>query len=147
MKDEASDRCFTAHLSRVVIGHDDDGDEVSTLVIDRIEEGEAKAAIARPKAIPQQQRMLMDVTVAALEEAGAPFKPFGAKGPSVHAVADKAIRSRYFARIAEQADTDEEPAKLYERQRKAFNRAIADAIKAERIMAQEWDNSRLIWIP
>jgi hypothetical protein len=147
MKDEASNRCFTAHLSRIVIGTDSDGDEVSTLVIDRIEEGQAKAAIAKPKAVPQQQRMLMDVTVAALEEAGAPFKPFGSKGPSVHAVADKAIRLRYFARIAEQADTEEDPGKLYERQRKAFNRAIADALKANRIMAKERDNSRLIWIP
>jgi hypothetical protein len=146
-KDEADDRTFAAQLSRVVIGHDSDGDEVSTLVVEHVAESESKPAVAKPKDIPPQQRMLMDVAVAALEESGAPFKPFGAKGPSVHAVDDRAIRLRYFARMAEQADADEDPDKLYERQRKAFNRSVADAIKANRIMAQERDNKRLIWIP
>jgi hypothetical protein len=91
--------------------------------------------------------MLMDVTVAALEESGKEFKPHGTQGAIVRAVDDKAIRLRYFARMAEQADDAEDRDKLAERQRKAFNRAVADAIKANRIMAQERDNKRLIWIP
>jgi AAA domain len=37
-KDEASGFSLTVHLSRVVLGHDRDGDEISTLVVDRIEE-------------------------------------------------------------------------------------------------------------
>ena len=146
MKDEASNRAFVAELSRIVIATDSDGDEVSTLVVDHIEEGEAKAAVAKPKAVPRSQMMLMDVTVAALEDSGKDFKPHGTQGPTVRAVDDKAIRLRYFARMAEQADDAEDREKLAERQRKAFNRAIADAIKANRIMAQERDNKRLIWI-
>jgi hypothetical protein len=147
MKDEASDRAFLVQLSRVVLATDLDGDEVSTLVIDHIEEGEAKAAVSKPKAVPRSQMMLMDVTVAALEESGSDHKPHGKQGPIVRAVDDKAIRLRYFARMAEQADDAEDRDKLAERQRKAFNRAIAEAIKANRIMAQERENKRLIWIP
>jgi hypothetical protein len=147
LKDEADDRTFTAQLSRVVIGHDSDGDEVSTLVVEHVRESEAKPAVAKPKAVPRSQMMLMDVTVAALEESGKEFKPHGTQGAIVRAVDDKAIRLRYFARMAEQADDAEDRDKLAERQRKAFNRAVADAIKANRIMAQERDNKRLIWIP
>lgn len=147
MKDEASDRAFVAQLSRIVISHDIDHDEVSTLVVDHIEEGQAKATVAKPKAVPRSQMMLMDVTVAAIEDGGKDLKPHGTQGPTVKAVDDKAIRLRYFARMAEQADDAEDREKLAERQRKAFNRAIADAIKANRIMAQERDNKRLIWIP
>jgi hypothetical protein len=147
MKDEASDRAFVAHLSRIVIATDSEGDEVSTLVVDYIEEGESKSMIAKPKAVPQTQRMLMDVIVAAIEESGADFRPDGTNGPKVRAVAERAIRSRYNARIAEEADADEDPDKLADRQRKSFKRAIEAGLKANRIMARQSDGKRLIWLP
>jgi RecA/RadA recombinase len=147
MKDEASDRAFVAQLSRIVIGTDSDGDEVSTLVVDRIEEGAAKASIAQPKAVPLSQRMLMDVIIAALEENGEDFRPDGPRGPSVRAVAERSIRLRYNARIAEEADADEDPDKLADRQRKSFKRAIEAGLKANRLMARQQDGKRLIWLP
>ncbi len=147
LKDEDSERTFDVSLSRVVIGHDEDGDEVSTLVVDHVAESQSKPMIAKPKAVPQTQRMLMDVIVAALEENGADFRPDGTNGPHVRAVAERAIRSRYNARIAEEADIDEDPDKLADRQRKSFKRAIEAGLKANRIMARQSDGKRLIWLP
>jgi hypothetical protein len=38
LKDDEHGVKFTAHLARVLIGHDEDGDEISTLIVDKIED-------------------------------------------------------------------------------------------------------------
>jgi hypothetical protein len=147
LKDEASDVRFTARLSRVVLGHDQDGDEISTLIVDGVDEAQKAPRVLAAKSIPPQQRLLMAVVVDAIDEAGETFSPFGGDGPRVHGVADSLVRARYYSRIAEQADPDEDRKKLAERQRKAFNNAVRDAIKAERLFARERDGRRFIWLP
>jgi hypothetical protein len=62
-------------------------------------------------------------------------------------VADNLVRGRYYARIAEQAEPGEDKRTLLERQRKAFKRSIAEAIKAQRLMAAERNGGRLLWLP
>jgi hypothetical protein len=59
LKDEASDVRFLARLCRVVLGHDEDGDEVSTLIVESIEEVGASLRAPAAKAIPPQQRLLI----------------------------------------------------------------------------------------
>jgi AAA domain len=49
VKDGASDLSMTAYLRRLVLGADEDGEEVSTLVVDRIEDGVAPRAERRAK--------------------------------------------------------------------------------------------------
>lgn len=147
LKDDASERVFDLSLGRVVVGHDSDGDEVSTLVIEAIRETEAKPTGPARQVVPQQQRLLMSMTAEAIEEAGQDVSTFGGKGPRVRAVHDEAIRKKVYARIAEQAQPDEDRKKLEDRQRKAFNRNIADAIKAQRLMAEEREGRRFIWLP
>jgi hypothetical protein len=147
LKDDASDIRMRARLSRVVIGHDADGDEISTLVVDTIEDLEPAAAGPRARIIPQSQRLLMTVIAEAIDEASSSFRPFGASGPLVRAVADGVVRERYYARIAEQAAPEEEAKKLAARQRQAFNRAIADALKAQRLVAAEHKGGRVLWLP
>jgi AAA domain len=147
LKDEASDVRFTARLSRVVLGHDQDGDEISTLIVDGVDETHKAPRVPTAKSIPPQQRLLMAVVVDAIDEAGEMFSPFGADGPRVRGVADSLVRARYYSRIAEQADPDEDRKKLAERQRKAFNNAVRDALKAERLFARERDGRRFIWLP
>lgn len=61
LKDEASNLALTAHLARVVIANDEDGEEVSTLIVDRIEDGRETAKSAKPPAIPPQRRLLLEV--------------------------------------------------------------------------------------
>ena len=147
LKDEASNVQLTVRLSRVVIATDEDGEEISTLVVDRVEDAEIEVKEIKTKPVPQSQRLLMAVLIQALEETGSKATPFGSSGPTVQAVDDEAVRARYYTRIAEQADPDEEADKLASRQRKAFNRSVVEAIKAQRIVAAEIRGRRMLWLP
>jgi hypothetical protein len=88
----------------------------------------------------------MDMTAHALDEVGEDFRPY-ANGPIVRAVSDDTVRERYYDRIAEKAEPNEDAHKLAERQRKAFNRAIKDALNAKDLMAKEHGGARLLWLP
>jgi hypothetical protein len=146
LKDDASDIKLVAQLSRIVIGHDEDGEEISTLIVDSIEEAELAASTPSTKSVPPQQRLLMTVVKEAIVEAGETFNPFG-DGPQVRGVADNVVRARYYSRIAEQAAPDEDRKKLAERQRKAFNTAVINTLKAERLVAKEHNGRRFLWLP
>jgi len=84
--------------------------------------------------------------LSAIAEAGEPFRPFGIDGPAVRAVRDDIIRHRYYARIAEGAEPDEDLKKLAERQRKKFNRAINAVLDDKTLGAAERDGTRLLWV-
>lgn len=144
LKDELSDVRLTALLSRVVVGHDEDGEEISTLIVDAVGEAEKITEPPKAKAIPPSQRLLMSVVRQAIDATGRMVKPFE-NGPLVKAVSEQRIRDLYFARMAETADADEEPEKLYQRQRKNFRNAVAGALKAQSLAAQEIDGERFIW--
>ena len=146
LKDEASDARLLARLSRVVMGQDEDGDEISTLVVGNIEDAEPSALAPRKQSVPPAQRLLMAVAAEAIDEDGETMRPL-ADGPVVRAVADNIVRDRYYARIAEQAEPDEDKDRIAERRRRAFNRAIANAIKAQRIVAAEHKGRRVLWLP
>jgi hypothetical protein len=146
LKDEASNLKLTARLSRVVIGTDGDGEEVSTLIVERIEDGAEATTGTKPVSVPRGRRLIMDITAHALDEVGEDFRPY-ANGPIVRAVSDEAVRERYYDRIAEKAEPDEDAHKLAERQRKAFNRAIKDALNAKDLIAKEHGGARLLWLP
>jgi AAA domain len=147
LKDEASDVRFLARMSRVVLGHDEDGDEISTLIVDSVEEAQAAPSAPATKSVPKSLRLLMDVVAQVLDEAGADIRAFGAAGPKVRAVAERHIRKLYFDRIAEKADPDEDAEKLYDRQRVSFKRAIKSAIDAKLLVANECGGERVIWLP
>jgi hypothetical protein len=147
LKDDESNIKFTARLSRIVIGQDEEGDDISTLVVETIAEGADGQRKPSAKSIPRSQRLLMDVVSIAIDEAGEDFRPFGISGPLVRAVPDRAIRSRYYARIAEQAEPGEDKAALAERQGKAFRRSIKTAIEAKSLHAIERNGERLVWLP
>jgi hypothetical protein len=146
LKDEASNVTLTARLSRIVLGHDCDGDEVSTLVVDDVVKADVVAKGPPPRSVSKSERLLMDVVIAALDEAGEDFRPY-TDGPLVRAVADSRIRTRLYAAIAEMADPEENPEAIAERQRKAFNRSIDAAIKAKNLVAKNTKGERYIWLP
>lgn len=149
LKDEESNIALRADLRRVVVGADEDGEEISTLVVERIEDAAPKVenATSRVKTVPAAQRLLMAMVAEAIEEDGETFRPFGSSGALVRGVDDKKARERVYRRIAETAEPGEDADKLAERQRKAFNRSIADAIKAQRLMATERNGRRFVWLP
>jgi hypothetical protein len=148
LKNEEDGAQFEAVLSRVVVGRDRNGKESSTLVIDDVVRVEQSGATApREKLIPRSQRLLMDVVALALDEVGVECRPLGPVGPKVRAVSADHIRDRYFARIAEKAGPDEDERRLYERQFKAFNRALKAAIDAKSLVAGDHKGERFIWEP
>jgi hypothetical protein len=63
---------------------------------------------------PASLRLLMDVIRAAIDEAGKTIRPIH-DGPLVNAAPDKAVRARYYARMAERAENGEDPGKLADR--------------------------------
>jgi hypothetical protein len=144
-KDDASDVTMTTHLSRVVLGHNKYGREVSTLIVDDVVMAEAVAKGPAPRSVSKSQRLLMDVVIAALDEAGEDFWPH-ADGPKVRGVADSHIRTRLYAAIAEMAGPQENPEAMAEHQRKAFNRSIEAAVKARNLVAQDNNGKRYIWL-
>lgn len=146
LKDEASDLRLKARLSRVVLAYDDDGDEISTLVVDTIEDAEPKASAPRAKMVPLSQRLLMAVVAEAIDEAGETIKP-RSDMPIVRAVAERHVRSLYFARIAEQAEDGEDREKLFDRQRKGFKRGIEAALKSQLLLACDQRGERILWLP
>ncbi|WP_157926058.1 AAA family ATPase [Methylosinus trichosporium] len=146
LKDEESRVKLAAHLSRVVIGQDEDGEDVSTLIVDRIEEVDAAPRASAPKSIPASQRLFMEVVALAIDEDGERFHPFP-DGPPVRAVADDIVRERYYARIAEKPRPDDTPKKLADRQRQAFNVAVKANLNAKRIIAGGKNSERVLWLP
>jgi hypothetical protein len=150
LKDEEISVSLTVRFSRIVLAHDVDGDEISTLIVDSVEEGADVTATAlkgkTSKPIPSQRRLLMEMVELAIEEAGQDF-PSIAGGPTVRAVDDEAVRRRFYIRIAEQADPNEDPAKIEERRRKAFGRNVEAALKAKELMAVGRDGVRFLWLP
>jgi hypothetical protein len=145
-KDEASGFSLTAHLSRVVLGTDRDGDEISTLVVDEVVKAEALAKSVIKTPVATQRRLLIDVVREAIDEAGEEFRARG-DSPPVRAVDDEHIRTRLYAAIAEQVGPDEDPDKLERRQNQAFNRSIAGALNAKIIIAKARGRRRMIWLP
>lgn len=145
-KDEASGFALTAHLSRVVLGTDRDGDEISTLVVDDVVKAEAVAKRAPPRRSAPLQSLLMDCINNAIDEAGEVIQP-NANGPKVRAVDEQHIRTRYFARVAQKADPDEDKKKLYDRQRNGFKDSIKKVIDAQVASATKHNGERFIWLP
>lgn len=147
LKDEDCDVMLRADVSRIVIAHDEDGDEISTLVVDDVRDAdEAPKSAAPTRSIPAAQRLLMETVTDAIHEAGVDFKPFP-QGPTVRAVPDEIVRKRYYDRIAEKPVGDETPETLAERQRKSFNRAIRANCDAKRLVAGDRNGERVLWLP
>ena len=147
LKDDADAVRLEAHLARIVVGYDEDGEEASTLIVDEVVDADPPQSAKRSKTIPASRRLLMACIAEAIDEHGEDHRPFGAAAPRVRAVAERHVRKLYYARIAEQADPDEAKDKLYERQQKAFLRSAKAAIDAQHLVAAERQGERFIWLP
>ena len=150
LKDEEGGVGLTVRLGRIVIGEDEDGDEISTLIVTGIETDAPKQATAgkaeASTSVPKSRRLLMEVVAQAIDDAGKDFSSF-ANGPVVRAVDDEAVRARYVTRIAEQAGPKESADKVHERGRKAFLRAVEAALKAKELIARAERGTRFLWLP
>jgi hypothetical protein len=105
---------------------------------------QASAAKAKREPAPSQ-RLLMSVADDALAEWGFNFTPW-ADGPPVRCVRDSIVRERYFARVAEPTDGQDEK-KACERKRKAWFRAVKAALDAKSLLAAPYEEDRVLWKP
>ena len=147
LKDEEDGFKLALRLDRIVIGQDDDGDNVSTLVVSRVETAKPTAEKGKvSKTIPRSRKLLMEVVGQAIAEVGCDLRSFP-DGPMVRAVHDEAVRLRYYARIAEQAAPDDISEQVADRQRKAFSRAVKGALDAKDLIARSESDKRFLWFP
>ena len=131
LKDDASDVRLIASLRRVVVGQDQEGVEASTLIIDDVLDCGAAPGSPSERTTPKSQRLLLSVVADAIGGAGEDSRPFGKDGPTVRGVDDDVVRDRYYARIAEKAEPNEDAEKRAGRQRKSFNRAVKAGLDAK----------------
>jgi hypothetical protein len=136
---------FLLQMEVVEFGDDEDGDPITTLAVRSAEEVEAQPKRAKIVSVPPLERLLMHTVELGLIEAGQDFRV--PDGPMVRAVTEEAIRSRYYDRVAEEADPAEPRDKIAERQRKSFRRSLSSAIKAMRLIAGERNGRRVVWLP
>jgi hypothetical protein len=134
-------------LVDLIIGEDPNGLCIKSAVVEwNIGMAPAPATATKGKEAPRSLRMLISVVRhAIMESESSPIRPF-ADGPLIKAVSDEIVRRRYYLRIAEKAEPDEDPKKLADRQRNAFNNAVKSALKSEDLMARDRDGVRYLWI-
>jgi hypothetical protein len=145
-KDAEDGFCLEARLSRVVLGYDRDGDEISTLIVTEVVNADAAAAVVKStKKVATSKLLLMDVLKNALLDLGVLCRP-RADAPEVRVVAERHVRTEYFKRIAEKADNECDAATLYDRQDKSFKRAAKAALDSRTFHAAEYQGDRVFWL-
>jgi hypothetical protein len=138
-KDEIGGLAFNVKLKRVVLAEDEEGDEISSLVVESITEAEGakpKKATGKPKP-PPSANLLMACVSEALGAKGRDMRPF-ADGPLLRAVSEACVRDVYYKRVA-----DKEPNTI----RTAFWRGIKNALDRQDLVASEVGGERFIWLP
>ncbi|MBL8654886.1 MAG: AAA family ATPase [Alphaproteobacteria bacterium] len=139
-KDGEAGQRLTVRTRRVAIGTDDEGDEVSSLVVDSIEPETVRqkakpAPTTRP--VPAQARLFMTVLRETIAELGRDVRPFD-DAPMVRAVDTAALRKPYYARLPAELTTDA--------RKKAFGRALADLVQRQSIGVTSILGEEVTWI-
>ena len=120
---------------QVRLGADEDGEPVTTLVIDWQTGSQAPRKPRWSKALATLRKSLMVVSV----EKGENVRPYGAEGPMVRAVDRESLRAEYYKSWAGDSETEEG---LADARRQAFNRDLKRAAAEELIGVRD----KLIWL-
>lgn len=137
-KDGADNLAWSFALAVVEIGTDDDGEPITTCVVENVTEP-SFGGTAKPKRLtyPPSLKLLMAAFTAALSDHGEDVRPFR-DGPIVRAVARDHIRDAFIERHSAD-DTDSRT--------RAFRRAIASAVERRELISAEVDRRPFIWQP
>lgn len=152
LKDEVSGTYLAAKLERVIVGMDEDGDEVSTLVVASVEDAEPHSGAndARKKTNPSH-RLLLDLVEQGTIDAGKVIRPW-ADGPEVKAAPAETVRQYYFERFPMEGvppGEDEKTARRLhsEKIRKKLSRAIDGLIDAKVLVAATINGVNYLYNP
>jgi len=147
LKDEASDTRLSVKLARVVIGADDDGDDISTLVVESIEDA---APVSQEKekrrGTSPNQRLLMSAVTQSLIEAGEEIRPW-ADGPKVKAVPQDVIRKKYYEMNPVEDSPDEDAKQAVNSRWKKFKRNLSNLVDAKAVISAKVNNTTYLWLP
>lgn len=127
-------------LQSVLIGHDDDGDDVWSCWVKP--GGEVIEKAARGSRQSKGVSFLLQALTFALGEAGERKFPFGTDGPEVLAVTREALRSAFYTRYPADGETE---AKRTQAKNKAFNRALLDGQSAGVIGFKDEGREAWVW--
>ncbi|HLH12415.1 MAG TPA: AAA family ATPase [Methylovirgula sp.] len=142
-KDGEDGQTFSIQLARVELGHDIDGDLVTTLVVESVE-GAKQAARQSAQKIPRNARLLFDCLRQAIEESGEVIRP-RPDMPPVTACSEDAVRLRYEIRFGETAPKDKERPKA-DTVSKSRRRAIDSLVDAKLVNACQHNGCRWLWL-
>jgi hypothetical protein len=141
LKDEQSDIRLRVFLARRVIDHDDDREEISTLIVEDIE----AIGAAPPREVGQwtpAMRLFHDAVLEALADHGVQ-RTIGLSGPKVWMVDPQKVRDVFYRRYAAAEGGDKAP----HTKRKAFNRKLQEALNKRLICAEQTDGGEFVWLP
>jgi hypothetical protein len=138
-KDAEGEAAFTFRLRTVTVGTDEDGDPVTTCVVDELAEaGQDRTPIVKTDMsgrTPTGLRLFMSSLDKALADAGSDLRPFQ-DGPSLRAVRATDVRAVYYA-----ARPDDQPdARL-----KGFKRNVATAAEKQLLFSRDIDGETWLW--
>lgn len=137
-KDGADNLAWSFSLAVVEIGTDDDGEPITTCVVENVT-GPSFGGAAKPKRLtyPPSLKLLMAAFTAALADHGEDVRPFR-DGPIVRAVARDHIRDAFIER---------HPTDDAESRSRAFRRALASTVERRELISAEVDRRPFIWQP
>jgi hypothetical protein len=138
-KDEVGGLVFDVKLKRVVLAEDEDGDEISSLVVESITEAQSvtpKKAAGKPKP-PPSANLLMACVSEALGAHGRNIRPF-VDGPAVRGVSAERVRQVFYDRLADKDASTK---------RSAFHRGVNGSVQRQDLFAKEIDGERILWLP
>lgn len=138
MKDGPNNVRLTAYLESVPLYVDEDGDEVTTLVVERIEDGVApraeRLAKRKPATLPAAAKTALDALNATIKAHGAEPEPCPDIPARTKVVPLDKWRERAYSAGISESDTDDS-------KRKAFKRAYDKLVETEKICV--WNS--LVW--
>jgi hypothetical protein len=146
-KDDAGGLTFSAALSRVVIDVDEEtGEEVSSLVVEDVTETETAGKTVRQSRIAPSLRLFIACIAEAIGNHGREIKPF-ADGPTVCAATENAAREIFYRRAPESRESEDDPKRRADRQRKAFQRGRSAALANQSMCATTINGECWLWLP
>lgn len=126
--------------SRVVLGQDEDGEDITSLVIEFI--GATAPTADQDSKWTRSLVLLRRIIMALLADAGTDIMPF-AGGPAVHAIRSETIRAEFYKQYP---TGDADPQKRQEARKKAYQRAIRAAHERELLAVRELDGVEWLWL-
>ena len=138
MKEGEGGLSFTFRLEPVALGNDDDGEQVTTCLVEGVTDlARSERKTRTGLSIPASLRLWLSVFDEVLADVGRMARPFP-DGPEVLCIDREQVRAAYFKRRG-----DDTP----EAKKKSFNRGLNAVLDQKIVIATDGDNGVLLWRP